>query len=264
MQFEGKHAEMTAETIVRLFARVDDLVNVLAMVFMCRRLSAPCRKWAWHNQVLVLLGDTQDARSMESWNKSGRSVKKGSRAIWILTTITNKSVSEDGNGNPVHISTVEGFRSVPVFAFEDTVGKESGENEPYDYDWLKGLPLEELLHRLYKEGTSYGKRGTTHQRQSPVMLAKSLVDAAYMQITSEENTAWDSELVRELGATVLLTCVGIEHKADYRYFAQQLQKECRDKPKPDFQTCLTILNHTCRSLELIISLVESPAEKVPA
>lgn len=81
----------------------------------------PSDKWSLGNRLLMLSSDTEDARGFRQWEKVGRKVKKGAKAIYILGPRTI-GIEDEDTGETKHM--VVGFLSVPVFRYEDTEGLE--------------------------------------------------------------------------------------------------------------------------------------------
>ena len=46
--------------------------------------SAPSANWSIGNIITMLLAGTEDARGIKQWEKAGRKVKKGAKALYIL------------------------------------------------------------------------------------------------------------------------------------------------------------------------------------
>jgi len=84
VRFYGTHTHEVAERIVEAFRTPEQLPKALAPIFIQRKDDVPCRKWSWHNQLIVALGGTLDARGIRQWNTVDRRIKKGSHALWIL------------------------------------------------------------------------------------------------------------------------------------------------------------------------------------
>jgi hypothetical protein len=145
-------------------AILDDLMakinNDTATKFVKDRLFSdgieiPCRNWSLLNQFITFLAGTHDARGIRQWNKAGRTVKKGAKALHIFVpmlypqklgvmrsalerwAMPDNCTQTEING-PI-IKTLTGFKLMPVFAVEDTEGK------PLDYeDRLKSFNVETL------------------------------------------------------------------------------------------------------------------------
>ncbi len=138
-RFYGK-AESTAGRILELF-RSGNVPRALAPIFIRRRDAVPCRAWSWSNQLLTALAGYDDARGFRQWEQVGRDVKKGERAFYILAPLMRKVTErDDETGDESERVAVYGFRSVPVFGYEQTDGKalpDRVESERF----IDGLPL---------------------------------------------------------------------------------------------------------------------------
>ena len=81
----------------------------------------PSNRWSLGNRILMwAIGKTEDARGFRQWEQSGRKVKKGAKAFYILGPMTRKVENESGEDRYI----VTGFKAIPVFSVEDTDGKE--------------------------------------------------------------------------------------------------------------------------------------------
>jgi len=78
----------------------------------------PSSSWSLGNQLLMLFGGTADARGYNQWIKAHRYVKKGSKAIYILVPMIRKI--KDKNDEDTEKTATIGFKTMPVFAYEDT------------------------------------------------------------------------------------------------------------------------------------------------
>ncbi len=84
----------------------------------------PWDRWAASNRVATMMmsGGSTDLRGYRQWQKMGRQVVKGARAAYILVPMISKYMAEDTEGNEVEHTRMRGFRTVAVFAVEDTKG----------------------------------------------------------------------------------------------------------------------------------------------
>jgi len=115
MNLYGKHTNEVANRIVEAFRHPEKLPKALAPIFIRRKDDIPCRNWSWHNQLIVALNGTMDARGIKQWRTVNRHLKKGCKAIWILAPCL-KTVTEEGDrGSDERRQVLYGFRSVPVF-----------------------------------------------------------------------------------------------------------------------------------------------------
>ncbi len=92
--------------------RDDDPVNKL-----------PCNKWSIGNHMLMwLLGKTDVAATLIQWRNLNRRIVKGAKAFPIFSPITYKKKKTKDDGTEEEVIIVKGFRPVPVFRIEDTIG----------------------------------------------------------------------------------------------------------------------------------------------
>ncbi len=152
-----KRVESILDNIVQKIS--DDTISS----FMNKSLfgaDVPMIKWSMLNQLACYIADTQDARGYRQWQRVGRYVEKGKRAIWILAPNIAKikktrqeEVEIDGLIETVEreeeIQKLFGFKTVPVFRLEDTNG------EPLEYEQkLQKIEPEKLP--LYAVAQSLG------------------------------------------------------------------------------------------------------------
>ena len=111
----------------------------------------PSSKWSFCNQLIMLLSGTEDARGFRQWREAGRNVDKGAKAIYILVPLTRRTRivvtdNDSGESREETIHIIRGFRTAPVFRYEDTEG------EPLPAD--KYLPPQ--LPPLYNVAQHFG------------------------------------------------------------------------------------------------------------
>lgn len=97
------------------------------VIARCAGDDKPCNKWSFCNQLLMIIGGTEDARGFRQWQEVKRSVSKGSKAIYILAPLTakaTKTVIDQVTHCEVQeeFRMIRGFKAVPVFRLEDTDG----------------------------------------------------------------------------------------------------------------------------------------------
>lgn len=85
------------------------------------RFELPSDKWSLGNQLIMHAHGTEDARGFKQWQEVGRSVNKGARAFYILGPLCKKIKNKEDETERIIIT---GFKSVPVFRYEDTEGAE--------------------------------------------------------------------------------------------------------------------------------------------
>ena len=275
MKFYGKHSQDVAERIVDAFRHPERLPAALAPVFIHRDDDVPCRKWSWHNQLLVALCATVDARGIKQWNQAGRKVKKGSCAIWILAPCLKKVAEKNDQEKEKERQVVYGFRSVPVFAVEDTEGDALPEGDGKYDSWVKELPLTEVADAWginvgtfsYQGGNPLGYYRYASNGNQAVMLgvenlstwAHELVHAADHRLTNLKGEKWHKEIVAELGGAVLLECLGMTHDADLGGAFSYIEQYARDAKVDTVRACIQVLDRVCNCVKLILDTAESAA-----
>jgi hypothetical protein len=273
MKLFGEHTRQVAERIVDAFREPAQLPQALAPVFIRRRDDVPCRKWSWHNQLIAALCGTQDARGIKQWNTVGRKVREGCHAIWILAPCLKK-VKEEKHGEEKERQILYGFKSIPVFAVEDTEGDPLPEvDQKYD-TWVDGLPLMEVAQEWGIQVGTY-----THGQGNPlgyyryggdgkaIMLGvenlstftHELVHAADHRIGGLREAAWHKEIVAELGGAILLECLGKPQDADLGGAFQYIEGYAREANKDTVGACIEVLNRTCNCVRLILDTAEQRA-----
>ena len=268
MKLFGRHTAEVAERIIDAFRQPDKLPGALAPIFIHRNDDVPCRKWSWHNQLLVALSGTVDARGIRQWNRAGRKVKKGSSAIWILAPCIKKVAAEGDNGEQQERQVVYGFRSVPVFAYEDTEGEPLPEQDNRYDAWVNELPLAGVADAWgiavgtfsHQEGSPLGYYQYGASGNQAVMLsvenlatwAHELVHAADHRLTDLKGAKWHKEIVAELGGAVVLECLGMSHDADLGGAFGYIQRYAEEAKKDVVRACIEVLDRVCSCVKLIL------------
>ena len=101
-----------------------ELPDTLAKSYL-EPTGSPSDKWSLGNRLIMTMEGTYDARGYRQWQKVGRHVKKGTKAIYILAPRLGKAVEKDEEtGKETTKTFVAGFMGIPVFRYEDTDGAE--------------------------------------------------------------------------------------------------------------------------------------------
>lgn len=87
-------------------------------------------RWSANNRFLAAVQILQRGEPLDDlhlmgfrqWEKWGRQVSKGAKAVWILAPITRKVTDENEDGTSTERHRVVGFKGVPVFNVSDTHG----------------------------------------------------------------------------------------------------------------------------------------------
>lgn len=274
MKYFGR-AEEIAQKIVDAFKEPGKLPKALAPIFIKRNDDIPCRKWSWHNQLLVALSGTSDARGMKQWNQIGRKIKRGCKAIWIMGPCVKNVTEENESGEESKKSILYGFRGIPVFGVEDTEGEPLPGKEQHDA-WVRNLPLVEVAENwgIHVDTFSHeGKDPLGYYRfggsQKAIMLgtenlstwAHELVHAADAQLTKFAGSSAIHEIVAELGSAILLECLGHSHDADLGGAYAYITRYSEQTGKPTVRCCADVLDRACNCVTMILETAEKLEEE---
>nr|BDD45893.1 hypothetical protein 22 [Candidatus Hydrogenedentota bacterium] len=281
MKLYGKHTEDVANRIIQAFKNPEKLPPALAQVFIHRKDDKPCSLWSWHNQLLVALSGTSDARGFRQWQEVNRNVKKGSKAIHILAPCMKKITVDDDDGEEKERTIIYGFRSVPVFTVEDTEGDPIPTNDDHYENWVEQLPLIEVARAWNINVGTYTHKGAAplgfyryaQTGDKAIMLGTEnlstftheLVHAADHRLHSLQGTKAHREIVAEFGGAVLLECLGRRNDADLGGAYEYIQRYSQEENKSEVQSCMYLLRRICDCVDLILTTAETmTAQSVPA
>jgi hypothetical protein len=167
---DADYAGMSGEARTR--AMLADLQQAVAAVAASGQISRwldamasnGLNRWSLNNRMLALAQlaargkDIQDAHLMgfRAWEKLGRHVGRGEKAIWILAPITRRVRDEQPDGTTTDRTIVTGFKAVPVFDASQTSGADlpASPVKPVAGDVTPGT-LEGLRHRVADAGYTY-------------------------------------------------------------------------------------------------------------
>ena len=217
-----------ALTIIK--RRADDPVNAL-----------PCNKWSIGNHILMwFFGRTDAAATYLQWKNLNRSVVKGAKAFPIFSPITYKAKKKKDDGTEeVHVG-IRGFRAVPVFRIEDTVGEDL---KTSDYTPPKMPPLykaaEKLGIRVYWKPLSRAAYGYYSPGDNSITLSSTdyvvwfheLAHGVREMLADTKADSDREEIIAEITAAVLMQMQFGEtgyHQQSYDY----VKHYCKDK-SPD-------------------------------
>ena len=273
MNFYGKHTKEVAERIIEAFKEPEQLPKALAPVFIHRKDDKPCQQWSWHNQLLVALCGTVDARGFRQWNQVERKVKKGAKALWILAPCMKKVTEKDGGGDEKTRQLIYGFKSIPVFAVEDTEGEPLPESDDKYDSWAKQLPLLAVADEWgihvdtfshhgenplgYYRYASNGNQAIMLGTENLSTWAHEMVHAADHRVGGLKEAKWHKEIVAELGGAVLLECLGMSSEADLGGAFSYVQSYAQSEKKDIVKACIEVLGRVCECVKLVLDTAES-------
>jgi len=252
-----------AEQVPEAF-RTGTAPAALRLVLIQRNPNLPSSAWSIRNRFIAALAGHLDARGFRQWQEAGRWVKKGEHAFYILRPRTTKAKEADEargiqEGDPILL----GFSPVAVFGYSQTEGRPLPEAEAEE-SFIANLPLVEVA-RSWGISVSLFEAGLTPRlgfyRTDQIGLcttsletwAHELVHAADDRLVGlRGGQQLDQEVIAELGAVVLLQCLGYTEEGDagraWRYIEAQAQK-ARVSP---LTVCTNLLERTCQAVSLIL------------
>lgn len=187
------------------------------------RSPRPSDDWSLGNQLIMLVqGQTADARGFRQWEAVGRHVKKGAKALYILAPLTRTvPVTDPDTGETTKKTVVYGFRGVPVFRVEDTEGAPLPADPPPTA--RPPLPLEQVAlswgYRVEYGPSQHGEWGYTRpgaqlihlSTDDPITFWHELAHAADARVSNGLKSGQDpaQEIVAETVAAVLAVAHGL-------------------------------------------------------
>jgi hypothetical protein len=134
-------AQTSINKVIEKF-KTGDLSVVTKIARLQLATDAPVNKWSLSNKVLAFLqSDELDCRGFKQWREVGRTVKKGSSAVYILRPQLAKIEAENEDKEK---NICVGFAPIPVFAASCTDGSDSLPS----YEPIKYPPLLEVAQKF--------------------------------------------------------------------------------------------------------------------
>ncbi|MGB2988019.1 MAG: hypothetical protein WBE26_19290 [Phycisphaerae bacterium] len=194
-------------------------------------------------------------------------MKKGARAFHILAPCHVKRKTTDDDGSETEKVVLVGFRSVPVFCYEDTDGAELPDRAA-DGQFADALPLVDVARAWgLKVGTYNGERarhlGYYRHGQSIALGVENLATWAHELVHAADDRCGtivkrsgqvpSNEIVAELGGAVVLHIIGKPSDADLGGCWDYVQ---RFNAKHPITACQRLLKRTCAAVALILDTAD--------
>jgi len=210
-------AQQSLEKVVQKFKTGD--ISAISKVARIRLdPQAPALHWSLSNKVLSIMQSGElDCRGFRQWEKAGRRIKKGSKAVYILRPTVVGPKKKGGEQDEDEQMCI-GFSAVPVFPVSATEGESSAVGyEPKELPELVsvakkfGISVEYVptLPDRLGDCTSDGKsiRVGSH---NPAVFFHELAHAIHAQISGklEGKQTEVQETIAEFTATVLMDIYG--------------------------------------------------------
>lgn len=252
----------------------------------------PSDLWSLSNRLIMLFSGTEDARGFKQWKGAGRSVRKGSKALWILAPVQRTFFEDDEKrGERVPRRVLVGFKAVPVFAVEDTEGEPLPDSEATDHAPVGLPPLFETAGDLgvsveyapggagtrgeygsYHLGGSVGKPGELIRLRShdEGVFFHELAHAAHDRITPGGLKGGQDprqEIVAETAAAALCLIYGFEgyvpNARDYVAGYARKAAPAGDPGRTAAKAVLGVLSDVEKVLAYILEPARRPALEAP-
>lgn len=232
----------------------------------------PSDAWSAGNRLIMLASGTKDARGFSQWRDAGRRVKPGSKALYIAAPITRKYKSETGQVSAETDDTaivIVGFRWLPVFRLEDTIGKPLPEIEdltpqvlPPLFDVAAKLGVSAIKYVPF-DGRALGVYNVGRQEirlsenKSPQVFYHEVMHHLDFQTEPiRPGRLCEAELIAELGASVICAIQGISgfEAGSFRYL--QMYAEGKE-PEAVLKSLMTV----AARVEQLVGVVLDAAEE---
>lgn len=268
----------TEETVRRI---AEDLIlafqtgaipAALAKVFVKKNIDVPSSKWTWTNRLLGILRGHVYAAGFRQWEALGRQVRKGEKCFHILGPRLQKVEDEKDDGNR---TILLGYYSIPVFGYHQTDGKPlpGAEDEP---TFVNELPLIEVARSWHLKVDTYSIRDNpralgvyVHGKainlatESRLVWAHELIHAADHRLGSLIGEKLLTEVVAQLGGSVLLRCLGQYEESDPGFAYEYIEQYCSKYKKKVAAVCTQVLDRTCNAVSLLLHEGERIANGLP-
>ena len=203
------------EGLLEMF-RTGKMPEAVALTIIRRKEGddQPSFHWSIGNQIIMMMHGTSDARGFKQWQEVGRYVRKGARAIHILGPMTRRITEKDPDtGQETEKTIITGFRTIPVFRYEDTDGQplDKPDYTPEELPpfWNVAEYLGAKIEYTPCHGGYYGAYSPSKDRitlcsQDAVVYFHELSHAVHGQIKElKPGQDAEQEIVAELSAAVL-------------------------------------------------------------
>ena len=257
----AERAKSQLSRIAEMFSS-ERLPDMLAKSYL-EPTGSPSDKWSLGNRLIMTMEGTYDARGYRQWQKVGRHVKKGTKAIYILAPRVGKAVEKDKEtGEETERRFVAGFIGIPVFRYEDTDGAdlETVKNAPKQLP-----PLAEVAERwgikVRFDGTRHGEFGSFSKSDGEIRLCTDDVSTFFHELAHLAHSRIEDlkpgqdarqEIIAQLVACTLARSYGYDNGVDgytYNYVAHYAAS---GDPETVGKACYRVLGMAEKVLDMIL------------
>lgn len=272
MKYQGNAREI-AESIVEQF-KSGNIIAPLSQVFF-QNPDLPSANYSVGNKLLIALTamfrgvNYTGAGGFKFWQEQKRYVRKGEKAIYILAPLMAKREEEQENGEKKTVSYIYGFKSIPVFALEQTEGEAlPGQDDREEF--IRNLPFREVAEALgLTVGVDYRPNALGYYSPSAKRIGlavKNLSTWAHELTHAADDRlhklsfgqVQEQEIVAELGGAILLTLIGETYAADIGGCWNYIASYAGNDDYESISLTMSLLDRTCKCVQFII---DTAAEK---
>src|SRR5208283_4502276 len=205
---------------------------------------------------------TCDARGFRQWQEVGRSVSKGSKALYILGPVrkrVRRKVSDEQPGGAEEFADIlVGFMPVPVFRIEDTQGQPLPIYQPRNPPPLMKV-AERFGMKVQYERLAPEVYGATDHVSKTILLATEDHDVFFHELAHAIHRSFEpktghgqeaeAETIAQLVAATLARLYG--RPADNFSWNYIAAYAASNNPQQVGRVCMRVLDRTRRVLDLI-------------
>lgn len=253
-----KTPQQIMSELIDLFSnpeKIDQLEDTVTKTFIAGK---PCSNWSWSNRFLMTMQGTNDARGHRQWQAVKRNPLDWSKQVTIIAPIV-KMVKDEKTDEKKPIIT--GFKSIGLYAVENTWGKPLEETENYPMPPLaqiaKNWGIDVRYEKIAGEWGHYSPNekeivlGTTDQQTFFHELAHVAHEKIDGKLSMDDEKYAMQEAVAQLSSAVLARIYGVKvDKYTFDYIAMYAKGRSADAVG---RMCLKVADKVGKVLELILA-----------
>ncbi|GAB6274756.1 MAG: ArdC-like ssDNA-binding domain-containing protein [Peptococcaceae bacterium] len=215
--------------------------------------------------MVMLASGTEDARGYKQWEAIGRQVSKSAKAMYIFGPCTQKKIVKDNeSGKEIEKTVLSGFRTIPVFRYEDTEGNPLPKIDysPPELPPLFGL-AEKFGIKIKYQSFSGGAYGTFYPGGNEIALHSHDANVFFHELAHAVHHTFNplklgqhanQEIVAEVVACALCEIYGYKGYIwhGYKYVKQYASQDTRQAIK----AVMGVLKEVEKVLKLILDTEE--------
>ena len=250
------------------------LPTALAQVFIRRDIEVPSKHWTWTNRTVGILRGHVYAAGFRQWEALGRHVRRGEHCFYILAPKLRKEKCEDDHETTDQVVLV-GYQPIAVFGYLQTDGTPlpGAEDEPAFIEalplitvaraWRLSIGTYDLTDNPDALGYFAPGLGIALATENLAVWAHELVHAADYRLKTYTGKGLASEVVAQLGAAILLSCLGHEEASDPGGTYAYIERYCTEQKRKVLTVCIELLERTCRCVAHLLEEAQRLEGELP-